>query len=107
MLAIAATVNAYKILVLVPTTEENNWNYMQIFIDKLMNRGHEITCITSQTATHLFQVHRNYTEILIDPPFKVDSGSVRKYIMSLYWVCFSFLFIRKIFIYYGRKYLYL
>lgn len=86
MLAIAATVNAYKILVLVPANEETNWNFMQIIIDELINRGHEITCITSQTATFGFlRIQQNYTEILIDPPFEVQPNSVRKYLCLIFF----------------------
>lgn len=78
MLAIVATINAYKILVLVPTNGKTNWKYMQTFIDELLNRGHKITCITSQTATDSIQINENYTEILIDPPYKIQNNSMRK-----------------------------
>lgn len=79
MLTIAATANAYKILVLVPTTAKTNWESMQIFIDELLyKRGHHVTCITSNPAKDHIKSHQNYTEVLINPTFKIESPSMRK-----------------------------
>lgn len=44
---------------------------MKVFVDELVNRGNEITCITSiSMGKHKLG---NYTEILIDPPFELQS----------------------------------
>lgn len=40
---------------------------MKVFIDSLLNRGNEITCITSMTIGDIKP--QNYTEILLDPPY--------------------------------------
>lgn len=59
--------NGHKILVIVPLYGKSHWDYMKVFIDSLLNRGNEITCITSMTMGD--HKPHNYTEILIDPPY--------------------------------------
>lgn len=80
MLTIAATANAYNILVLVPTIAKTNWDSMQMFIDELLfKRGHHVTCITSYAADKHIRTHANYTEAIIKPMFQVESEFMRKY----------------------------
>lgn len=47
---------------------------MQTIIEALLNRGHEVTAITSFKWNPL---PVNYTEVLIDPP--LDWGKFRKF----------------------------
>lgn len=61
------TIHGHKILVIVTMHGKSHWNYMKVFIDELLNRGNEITCITSIPFGD--DKPENYTEILIDPPY--------------------------------------
>lgn len=67
----ATSVQGHKILVIVPMHGKSHWNYMKVFIDELINRGHELTCITNISMGK----HKptNYTEILIDPPYEIQN----------------------------------
>lgn len=43
---------------------------MKVFVQEFLNRGHEVTCITSiSMGDHNFD---KYTEILIDPPLDIQ-----------------------------------
>lgn len=64
--ALIASVQGHKILVLVPFNGKSHWVYMQVFIEALLDRGHEVTTVTSFSMGD--QKIANYTEILIDPP---------------------------------------
>lgn len=64
-------VESHKILVLVPLNGEDYWNYMKPFVKELIDRGHDVTCLTNIAMND--ENLKNYTEILIDPPF--DPGS--------------------------------
>lgn len=55
------------ILMNILTLGQSHWNYMKVFIESLLNRGNEITCITSITMGE--NKPQNYTEILMDPPY--------------------------------------
>lgn len=61
------SIYGHKILVIVTMHGKSHWSYMKVFIDELLNRGNEITCITSVTFGD--GKPDNYTEILIDPPY--------------------------------------
>lgn len=61
-----ASVQAHKILVLVPFNGKSHWNYMSVFVKELLDRGHEVTTVTSISMGSKLN---NYTEILIDPPY--------------------------------------
>lgn len=65
-----ASVQGYKILVLVPFNGKSHWIYMQTFIKELLNRGHDLTTITSISMGD--QKTPNYTEVLIDPPMNME-----------------------------------
>lgn len=71
--ALATVVQGHHILFLVPMNGKSHWNYMQVFIKELLNRGHQITCITSMSIGDFKP--ENYTEILIDPPFNMQNIS--------------------------------
>lgn len=64
---LAPIIDGHKILVIVPLYGKSHSSYMKVFIDELLNRGNEITCITSITIGD--PKPQNYTEILIDPPY--------------------------------------
>lgn len=64
---IPPAVDAHKILVIVPMNGKSHWDYMKNFINELLNRGNEVTCITTISIGEIKP--KNYTEILIDPPF--------------------------------------
>lgn len=64
------SVQGHKMLVIVPMYGKSHWIYMKVFINELINRGHEVTCITNfPMAKYKLD---NYTEILIDPPFLIN-----------------------------------
>lgn len=66
-----SSVQGHKMLVIVPVYGKSHWNYMKVFVNELIDRGHEVTCITSISMGKHKPV--NYTEILIDPPFKIQN----------------------------------
>ncbi|ETN60503.1 UDP-glucuronosyltransferase 2B28 [Anopheles darlingi] len=57
-----------KVLFLVPFPAPSHWLWIEHFIKELLTRGHEVTAITNFAAKEL---HPNYTEILIDPPYDI------------------------------------
>lgn len=61
--------NGYKILMMGPFNGKSHFLYLQHFVRALLDRGHEVTFLTSQSMSQLNLV--NYTEVLIDPPFDV------------------------------------
>lgn len=73
MCALATTIHGYKILVMVPINGKSHWNYMESFVKSLIDRGHQVTCITSIKLSE--PKPDNYTEILIDPPFNMQNIS--------------------------------
>lgn len=64
---LTASVHAHKILVLVPFNGKSHWVYMSVFVKELLNRGHEVTTVTSMSMGSKLD---NYTEVLIDPPYE-------------------------------------
>lgn len=75
--SIPPAADAHKILVIVPMNGKSHWDYMKNFINELLDRGNEVTCIT--TITMGDKLPKNYTEILIDPPFlKENLGELTK-----------------------------
>lgn len=70
-MSIPSIIDAHKILVIVPMNGKSHWDYMKVFINELLNRGNEVTCITTISIGD----HKptNYTEILIDPPFHKEN----------------------------------
>lgn len=74
--SIPSVIDAHKILVIVPMNGKSHWDYMKVFINELLNRGNEVTCITTISIGD--NQPKNYTEILIDPPFlKENLGNNR------------------------------
>lgn len=63
--------NAYKVLVLGPMNGKSHFLYVSSFVHALLNRGHEVTYLTSISLSHLKLA--NYTEVLIDPPLDLMS----------------------------------
>lgn len=61
---------------------------MQTFVEELVHRGHEVTCITSQKF--IGPKPQNYTEVLIDPP--LDLSTLRKIIANLFQMFFFFIY---------------
>ncbi|XP_053673812.1 uncharacterized protein LOC128724073 [Anopheles nili] len=57
-----------KVLFLVPFPAPSHWLWIEHFVKELLARGHEVTAITNFPAK---EPHRNYTEILIDPPYDI------------------------------------
>lgn len=54
-----------------PFNGKSHFLYLQSFVKALLDRGHEVTFLTSQSLSHLKL--DNYTEVLIDPPFDIHS----------------------------------
>lgn len=73
--SLSGHVFAHKILFLAPVNGKSHWNYLKVFIEELVNRGHELTCITSISMGE--NKLDNYTEILIDPAFFMGTISMR------------------------------
>lgn len=63
--------NAYKILFLGPMNGKSHFLYVSSFVRAALDRGHEVTYLTSNTLSHLKLA--NYTEVLIDPPLNVSA----------------------------------
>lgn len=94
-LSLLATVcNAYKVLVLGPMSAPSHFLYVSSFVRALLDRGHEVTYLTSNSLSKLNSA--NYSEILIDPPydFFAHAGMFEIFILfsviSLYFLYFSF-----------------
>lgn len=68
-----SSVQSYKILFLVPFNAKSHWLFLENFVKALLERQHEVTCVTSNslTGTHL----TNYTEILIEPALDFETIS--------------------------------
>lgn len=64
--------NAYKVLFLAPVIGKSHFLFMQTIVRALLDRGHEVSYLTSNSLNHLKLA--NYTEYLVDPPF--DFGSL-------------------------------
>lgn len=73
-----SSVKCYKILFLAPFNAKSHWLFLENFVQALLERQHEVTCITSNTLAGSHP--SNYTEILIEPP--LDFESMSKYINS-------------------------
>lgn len=54
-----------------PFNGKSHFLYLQHFVRALLDRGHEVTFLTSQTMSQLNLA--NYSEVLVDPPFDVHS----------------------------------
>lgn len=65
--------NGYKVLLLAPINGKSHFLYMSSFARALLDRGHEVTFLTSNSLSHLKLA--NYTEVLIDPPQDLMSFS--------------------------------
>ena len=68
-----STVNTYKILFLAPFNAKSHWLFLENFVKALLERKHEVTCITSITLSGVHPV--NYTEILIKPALEFETFS--------------------------------
>lgn len=65
--------NGYKVLFLAPFNAKSHIIYLQNFVRALIDRGHEVTFVTSIPLTDIKV--SNYTEVLIDPPLDLASMS--------------------------------
>lgn len=70
LLAFLSASNGYKILFLAPFSGPSHWNFLKNFAIELLNRGHEVTCVTNEPLTE--HNSTKYTEILIDPPLDLS-----------------------------------
>lgn len=52
-------------------TGKSHWVYLENFVRALLDRKHEVTCITNVPMSG--PKSENYTEILIDPPLDMDT----------------------------------
>lgn len=64
---------SYKILFLAPFNAKSHWLFLENFVKALLQRQHEVTCITSISLTGAQPT--NYTEVLIEPPLDFESIS--------------------------------
>ncbi|XP_031633897.1 UDP-glucuronosyltransferase 2B16-like [Contarinia nasturtii] len=63
--------NAYKVLFLAPFNGKSHFLYTQTFVKALLNRGHAVTFLTSNSLKN--NNLSNYTEYLIDPPLDMST----------------------------------
>lgn len=76
-----ALCNGYKVLFLAPMNVKSISMYMSSFVTSLLDRGHEVTFLTSNSLKHLKLA--NYTEVLIDPPLNLLSKCKLKFLLSI------------------------
>lgn len=70
MFLFLSATSCYKILFISPLNGQSNWLFSQNVIKVLLNRHHEVTCITPLTWPDPKPV--NYTEILASPPIDLS-----------------------------------
>ncbi|XP_055313499.1 UDP-glucosyltransferase 2-like [Sitodiplosis mosellana] len=70
-IAFVSATNGSRILFVAPFTAKSHWLYLQSFVRALLERGHHVTCITSNPLGD--QNYINYTEVLIDPPLNMET----------------------------------
>lgn len=68
-----SSVNSYTILFLAPFNAKSHWLFLENFVKALLERQHEVTCITSNSMTGTKPA--NYTEVLIKPALDFESIS--------------------------------
>lgn len=66
-------VGSYKILFLAPFNAKSHWLFLENFVKALLQRQHEVTCITSISLSGTQPA--NYTEVLIEPPLDFEAIS--------------------------------
>lgn len=76
--AVTPFASCYKILFLTPFNGKSHWVLMETIIEALLDRHHEVTTITNFKWNG--PKPANYTEILIDPPFDMETFSEWKQI---------------------------
>lgn len=67
---LASATSGFKILFISPSNGQNHWLFAQKLIKALLNRHHEVTCITPLTWPTSAPV--NYTEILVHPQIDLE-----------------------------------
>lgn len=68
-----ACCNGYKVLFLAPMNGKSHFMFMSSFVRALLDRGHDVTFLTSNSLKHLKLA--NYTEVLVDPPLDMSAHS--------------------------------
>lgn len=63
--------SAYNILFMVPFPGPSHWLFMVKFVDELLERGHQLTVVTSFPRKG--PINENYTEILMNPVYDFPS----------------------------------
>ncbi|XP_031631803.1 UDP-glucuronosyltransferase 1-10-like [Contarinia nasturtii] len=66
----ADAISGYKILFIFPLNAQNHWQFSQRIIKTLLNRHHEVTCITSLPWPESMPI--NYTEVLVELPLNLS-----------------------------------
>lgn len=80
LFAVLSVGNSANILFLCPFPSPSHWILLQNFVKELVNRGHVVTSVVSKSITNFDSP--NYKEILIDPPFDLDTNC--EYIQQTY-----------------------
>lgn len=65
--------NSYKILLLAPLPGLSHWGMMQNIINELLNRGHEVTAISSFELKRDSNSMQNYTDVRVEPKLNVNA----------------------------------
>lgn len=68
-----SNIQCYKILFLVSFNAKSHWLFLENFVKALLERHHEVTCITSNSLSGSHP--DNYTEILIEPALNFEAFS--------------------------------
>lgn len=72
-------IHGYKILYMVPIHGKSHWVYAENFIEALLNKGHEVTCITN--FEYRGKPHQNYTDVMIEDPFNFASMGIYRILL--------------------------
>lgn len=70
VLFFATVTNGYKILFISTINGKSHWLFLQHMITALVDRGHDVTCVTAHTW--IGPKPANYSEVLIDPPLDLS-----------------------------------
>jgi glucuronosyltransferase len=71
LLLAVGSIDAYKILLLIPFPGPSHFLMFKVLIRELVSRGHEVTSIS---AFPFNEELANYTEIKIEPTFSFGDG---------------------------------
>lgn len=88
MFLMLLAIDGYKILFLAQFNGRSHFLWLSSFVLALLDRGHEVTFLTSQSLNHNLTNPKLYKEVLVDPPF--DLYSLCKFQNELYVISYRY-----------------